>query len=90
MGDYSYMTRSVCSRMIKFRLENGKVYDIDFIGGCPGNLNAISKLLEGADAQYIVDTLSGNDCAGRGTSCGDQLAIAVAEAMERENEASAS
>ncbi len=54
------------------------------MGGCPGNLAAISKLLEGRDAAETVKILKGNDCGGRGTSCADQLAIAVEEALRQE------
>ncbi|MBR4159568.1 MAG: TSCPD domain-containing protein, partial [Spirochaetia bacterium] len=49
--------------------------------GCPGNTKAIAKLLEGADAQYVVDMLKGNDCGGKVTSCADQLARGVEAAL---------
>ena len=52
-----------------------------FYGGCPGNLLAISKLVEGADAKQIISILKGNDCGGRGTSCSDQFAIALEQAL---------
>lgn len=82
MKSYSYQPQGVCSKEINFSLdENGKLHNVRFTGGCPGNLLAISKLVEGADAQNIVDILKGNDCGGRGTSCGDQLSIALAAAL---------
>ncbi len=84
MNYYTYDTRGTCSRCITFALEDGRLHDISFIGGCNGNLQAIGKLLEGTDAQKAVDILKGNDCAGRGTSCADQLATAVEAALERE------
>ncbi len=84
MASYSYNTRGVCARQVVFDLENGKLNNVKFIGGCPGNTKAIAKLLEGADAKRTVDILKGNDCGGRGTSCADQLAIAVELAMEKE------
>ena len=65
-----------------FDLEDGTLKNVKFIGGCPGNTKAIAKLLEGADAKRTVDLLKGNDCGGRGTSCADQLAIAVEQACE--------
>ncbi len=84
MANYNYVPSGVCSRKIFFDIEDGKLHNISFIGGCDGNLRAISKLLEGQDAQRAVDILKGNDCGGRGTSCADQLAIAVEQALKQE------
>ncbi|MBR4377066.1 MAG: TIGR03905 family TSCPD domain-containing protein [Spirochaetia bacterium] len=81
MKDYTIPTKNICPRSISFSIEDGKVYNIKFQGGCPGNTKAIAKLLEGADAQYIVDKLKGNDCGGKGTSCADQLARGVEKAL---------
>ena len=81
MKDYTIPTHGICPRSISFSLEDGKVYNIKFQGGCPGNTKAIAKLLEGADAQYVVDMLKGNDCGGKGTSCADQLARGVEQAL---------
>ena len=55
------------------------------MGGCPGNLNAISKLLDGKTVDYIESMLLGNECGRRGTSCADQLAKAVRQAYEETN-----
>ena len=83
MKDYSYQPQGVCSKAINFSLdEEGKIHNVCFTGGCPGNLAAISKLVEGADADSIANLLAGNDCGGRGTSCGDQLAIALTNALK--------
>ena len=82
MKNYVYKPKGVCSRQITFAIEDGKLHNIKFMGGCPGNLSAISKLLEGADAESTVKLLKGNDCGGRGTSCADQLAIAVEQALQ--------
>ena len=82
MQHYSYVPTGVCSRQITFGIEDGKLYDVTFFGGCDGNSKAIGKLLEGADARQTVDILKGNDCGGRGTSCADQLARAVEKALE--------
>ena len=82
MQTYTYKpTCPVCSRRISFSLEDGKLHDVRFVGGCDGNLKAIGKLVEGADAKEIAAILRGNDCGGRGTSCADQLARAVEEAL---------
>ena len=78
MKNYSYQTAGVCSKQINFSVDDeGKLHDVEFIGGCPGNLLAIGKLVEGKDAKEIADILRGNDCRGRGTSCADQLANAL-------------
>ncbi len=83
MEEYSYRpSRMVCTNKIDFDLEDGKLYNVRFTGGCNGNLQAIGKLLEGQDAARAAEILRGNDCGGRGTSCADQLAIAVEEALK--------
>ena len=85
MAFYKYQTMGVCSQEIRFEIdEQGRLHQVCFIGGCPGNLSAISKLTEGADAAKIAALLSGNDCGGRGTSCADQLARAIGAALEKE------
>jgi len=81
MQSYTYSPQGVCTKAITFTIDDGKIHDIHFMGGCPGNLTAISKLLEGAEAKNVVETLKGNDCGGRGTSCADQLALAVEQAL---------
>ncbi|MBQ7192763.1 MAG: TIGR03905 family TSCPD domain-containing protein [Synergistaceae bacterium] len=78
----------VCSRKITFEIEDGKIYGLKFYGGCPGNLSAISKLLEGADALVTADVLRGNRCKDRATSCTDQLAIAIEQAVSSQRKAS--
>ena len=76
---FEYKTAGVCSSKIEFELDDGKLHNVKFVGGCPGNLLAISKLIEGADAKKVADILRGNKCAGRheDTSCADQLAKAI-------------
>ena len=81
MADYSYIPKRVCAKQIFFSIEDGKLKNIRFVGGCNGNLKAIGKLLEGSSAEDTVRILKGNDCSGRGTSCADQLAIAVEKAL---------
>ena len=83
MALYKYATAGICSQEIQFELDNeGKIHQVKFVGGCPGNLLAIGKLVEGADAKQVAQTLSGNDCGGRGTSCADQFAQALLHALE--------
>ena len=81
MTHYDYATRGTCARFIGFEIEDGKLHNIAFQGGCNGNLKAISKLLEGADARETADKLRGNTCGPRPTSCADQLAHAIDGAL---------
>ena len=82
MQDYTIQTDHVCAKKISFSLDDeGKLHNIKFYGGCPGNTLAISKLLEGADAHRSAEILKGNDCGGKGTSCADQLARGIEEAL---------
>ena len=80
---YHYQTRDVCSREILFDIEGNVIKDIEFIGGCNGNLKAIAKLVDGWTVEDIEKKLRGNTCGGRPTSCADQLARAVREAYEK-------
>ena len=80
--EYIYHPKGVCSMKINFDIEEGKVKNINFLGGCNGNLQGLSKLAEGRDAKEVISLLSGIDCGGRGTSCPDQLAKALKEAIE--------
>ena len=82
MKGYSYTPSGVCSRKIYFKLDDDrKVHDLVFEGGCNGNLKAIGKLVEGKDASEIAGILKGNQCGMRGTSCADQLSMALEKAM---------
>lgn len=81
MQDYTIETNNVCARQISFSLEDGKLHNVKFYGGCPGNTLALSKLLEGYDAKKAVALLKGNDCRGKGTSCADQLACGIEKAL---------
>ncbi|MBQ3094901.1 MAG: TIGR03905 family TSCPD domain-containing protein [Clostridia bacterium] len=78
---FTYRTSRVCSQVIDFDLENGRLYNIVFTGGCNGNLKAIAKLLEGAEASFAIERLRGNRCGPRDTSCADQLAQALEKAL---------
>lgn len=83
MENFTFEPKRVCSKRIDFALdEEGRLHDVKFMGGCPGNLPAIGKLVEGKDAKEIADILRGNPCGGRGTSCADQLSIAIDEALK--------
>ena len=83
---YKFKTKGTCSREISFEIKDNKVYNIKFVGGCDGNLKAISKLCDGKEAQEIVNILKGNTCGPRKTSCADQFAIAITQALNNELE----
>ena len=83
--NYVYKTRGTCSTEIHFEINGDIITNIKFVGGCPGNLQAISKLLDGQSVDYIVSKLKGNKCGFRQTSCADQLALAVLEASGKGN-----
>lgn len=73
----SYSPKGVCAMKIDFELNDGIVSGVEFMGGCNGNLKAISKLVEGMKGEDVVRILEGNECGFKGTSCADQLAIAI-------------
>ncbi len=79
---YSYKTSGTCSFQIDFDINDGVVTNVAFLGGCNGNLKAISKLVDGMTVEQIENKLKGNTCRDKGTSCADQLAIAVREAFD--------
>lgn len=79
--EYSYKTKGTCSSRIDFELEDGIVKNVKYTGGCNGNLKAIAKLVEGMEAARVVALLRGNTCGFKPTSCGDQLAAALEEAL---------
>ena len=79
---YDYPTEMVCSQLISFDLNDNVVSNIEFMGGCNGNLKAISKLVDGWTVEKIEEYLKGNLCGRRPTSCADQLARAVRKAYD--------
>lgn len=74
---YSYITKGVCSSQINFDVVENKIRNVNFVGGCNGNLQGISKLVEGMDVAEAVEKLEGISCSGKGTSCPDQFATAL-------------
>ena len=77
---YEYQTNGTCSRSILFEIEDGKVKNVAFIGGCHGNLQGISALVEGQDVDEVIAKIEGIHCGMKPTSCPDQLAKALKEA----------
>ena len=80
---YEYNTKGTCSRQILFEIEDGKVKNVQYIGGCNGNLKGIGALVEGMDAKDVIARLEGTTCGMKSTSCPDQLAQALKEALNR-------
>ena len=79
----TYMTRGTCSRQILFDVtEDDKVTNVKFIGGCSGNLQAISRLVDGQPIDQVISTLKGIKCRAN-TSCGDQFATALEKYKEK-------
>lgn len=77
-----YRPHGTCSTMIHFDLDDDKcIHNLSFDGGCNGNLKGIGKLVEGMKAADIIDKLDGNTCGVRKTSCPDQLAKALKQAL---------
>jgi uncharacterized protein (TIGR03905 family) len=80
---FEYKTQGTCSSQIRFDIKDGAVKGVAFQNGCNGNLKALGILVEGMKADELVKKLRGIDCGGRGTSCADQLARAVSEAVSQ-------
>ena len=78
---HQYKPKGVCSRRITFDLDNGVVRNVIFEGGCSGNTQGISRLVEGMPAQEAIKRLAGIRCGFKSTSCPDQLAIALEHAV---------
>ena len=82
--EFSYGTRGVCSRQIIIDVNenDSTINNVKFIGGCNGNLKGIAALVKGKKIDEVIDTLKGIDCNFKGTSCPDQLALALEEIKE--------
>jgi len=81
---YDYKPRGVCTRGIAVELDGGVIRSVAFNGGCAGNLAGISRLVEGMRAEDVIAKFKGTRCGNKATSCPDQLAQALEEAMARD------
>jgi len=79
--EYTYVPNGVCSRMISFEVEDGIVKNVKFVGGCNGNLQGISKLVEGMEVESVIKRLEGIRCGMKQTSCPDQLSKALKKSL---------
>ena len=84
MAIYEFYPENVCSQVMAVELDGDLIKQFEVSGGCNGNLKGIKALIEGQKASDIVETLSALDCGGRGTSCPDQLARGLREALAQE------
>ena len=80
---YEYKTKGTCSQRIFFEIEEGKLKNVQFLGGCNGNLKGICSLVEGQDPEEVISRLQGICCGPKSTSCPDQLATALKEALSK-------
>ncbi len=84
---FSFKTHNTCAQVIEFTIEGNVITNVKFLGGgCPGNLQALPRLVEGMTVEEIEEKIGGIQCGIKGTSCADQLAKAVREAYEKEKQ----
>ena len=83
---YSYRTEGTCCQAFDIETEDGKVKDVQFYGGCNGNLQGISSLVRGMKAADAIERMRGIRCGFKNTSCPDQLAIALGEALAQDKQ----
>ena len=81
---FEYKTKGTCSQRIYFEIEDGKLKNVSFFGGCNGNLKGISSLVEGMDVDDVIAKLEGTTCGFKSTSCPDQLAQALKAAKNEQ------
>ncbi len=80
---YTYETKGVCSRLIRFELEDGIVHNVEIVGGCSGNGQGVAALAEGMPVEEVIRRMKGIRCGFKDTSCPDQLACALEQALSR-------
>ena len=80
---FEYKTKGTCSQRILFEIENNVLTNVEFIGGCNGNLKGISSLVEGMQIDVVINRLEGTTCGMKATSCPDQLATALKNAKKK-------
>lgn len=82
--EYRYKPEGVCSREMILEIENGIKKSLKIVGGCDGNTKGISKLVVGMKVEEVIEKLKGINCGFKGTSCPDQLAIALEKYIKAE------
>ena len=86
MTTYTYYPKGTCSKQMEVELEDGVIKDVRVLGGCNGNLQGISRLVEGMKAEDAIARMRGIRCGFKNTSCPDQLAIALGEALAQDKQ----
>ena len=79
---YIFKTKGVCAREIEITVEDNIVKNVKFLGGCAGNTKGVARLIEGMDATEAIKRIEGIPCGFKSTSCPDQLAKAIRQALE--------
>lgn len=79
--EYTFRPKGVCARQMNLTIEDGKIAKVEISGGCSGNLQGISRLVEGMRVEDAIERMQGIHCGMKDTSCPDQLSIALKEAM---------
>ncbi len=79
---HTYQTQGTCSQAIEFEIEDGIVRNVQFHGGCNGNTQGVAALVEGMKAEDVIAKLEGIRCGFKATSCPDQLAQAIRQALQ--------
>ena len=80
---FEYKTSGTCSSKILFDIDDGIVHDLEYIGGCNGNLQGLSRLVEGMPVDEVISRVQGIHCGAKPTSCPDQLAQALEQAKAK-------
>ena len=78
---FKYKTKGTCSDSILFEIDDNKVHNVQFVGGCSGNTQGVARLIEGMDVNEAISRIEGIQCGPRPTSCPDQLACALKKAL---------
>ena len=81
--EYTRKNKGVCSASTKVVIEDGIVKDVEMLGGCNGNIKGLIALVKGMKAEEAIERLSGIRCGFKSTSCPDQLAVTLREALEQ-------
>lgn len=77
----SFQPSGVCANRIDFKIENGIIESVNFVGGCPGNLIGLSQLVKGSKVEEVIEKFTGIPCGNRSTSCPDQFAKALSQSL---------
>ena len=86
LKSFQYHTQGTCCGIMNVVLEDNKIYDVEFIGGCSGNLKGIRSLIKGMDIDYVIEKFQGITCGGKPTSCPDQLSKCLLQYKQQTEE----